>query len=141
MGIINGASTGIGPAKCRQVLEDAVGLKPIEIVVNERQQRAAGRHRRIHGGRLESRNNADQVAEENENEKRSEERDDTWAVVPDLLFRLAAQKLVDHLEGVLQLAGLVDREPRPQQANSTTMIAATRICMVMKLAQGRADAA
>ena len=35
-------------------------------------------------------------------------------VVPDLLLGFAVQELVDHLEGVLQFAGIIGRKPRPQ---------------------------
>src|SRR5579864_2419127 len=98
----------------RHVLEQTLLLEAHEVVVNENQHRASGRHRWIHGGRFEAWNDADQVGEQDEYKKSSEKGQKTGAIMADAVLGLAVKKRVDHFEDVLRFAGPVHRQARPQ---------------------------
>src|ERR1035441_7347509 len=95
----------------RQVLPHSLLAKAHQVVVTECRNRATRRHRWGHGGRFETRYDADQVAEQNEQKKSAEERQILQSRVAHGGFRLAAHKIMDELEGVLQLSGPVHRKP------------------------------
>src|ERR1035438_111089 len=58
---------------------------------------------------------SDQVAEQDEDENRTEIRDVVVATVTHLFVRLIAQEIIDQFEGVLELSRVVRGEPRFQE--------------------------
>src|SRR5258708_7088208 len=88
------------PREMRQVLKESLLPEAHEVVVNENQQGAPAWHGGSHGGRLEARNNANQIAEKYKKEQRADKGKEFRPLMPDVFCRFAAKKQVDNLENV-----------------------------------------
>src|SRR5271165_2619358 len=103
-----------GPGEVLQVANSSV-FEPLSLVVHKGTDRAAQGNDGHGGWRLEARNHADQVAEQNEKEQGRQKRRVALAVVADDLFALALDESFDALESMLQSSGTIHGEPRTDQ--------------------------
>ena len=113
----------MGPAKCARYLTSPCCLNAHEgcSTRNAAPAQPAGTDG-IHGGRFEARNDADQIAEQDENEERAEERQIFVSVVADIVLGLAVQKIIDHFEDMLQLCRAGPRTGAAAERRTATMM-------------------
>src|SRR5262249_38608010 len=69
-------------------------FEPLRLIIKESDDRTSQRHDRLSRGRLESRDQPDQVAEQNEKRQRHEKRRVAFAMVADDLLALSLNKVV-----------------------------------------------
>ncbi len=84
------------------------------MVVKKGKDRAAKRNNHIRSGRLQSRNQPQQVAEQDEQAQNGDEAEEAFKVVTDDGFALLGDKLMNSFREMLQRIGLFDIE---RQAN------------------------
>src|SRR5208283_4505260 len=103
-----------GPGEVLQVANTSV-FESLSLVVHKGADRAAQGNDGHGGWRLEARNHADQIAEQNEKEERGQKWCVTLTVVADDLVALALDESFDALESVLKSSGTIHGEPRTDQ--------------------------
>src|SRR3954462_10900619 len=85
------------------------GFEALELVINEGADGATERHDRRSGWGFESRNNAEQIGNQDKKTKRHQERGKPLAVVSDHVTTLAFDESIDAFEHVLQSARTLNR--------------------------------
>src|ERR1017187_3162303 len=107
---------GEPPHRPKKLLDvsPAVLADAVIVVVEKGKERAAKRNNHIRGGRLQPRNQPQQVAEQDEQAQNGDEAEEALEVVTDDGFALLGDKLMDSFRDVLQRIGFFDIE---RQAN------------------------
>src|SRR5271169_1160189 len=100
--------------KVFQVADPGV-LESLDLVVRESTKSAAQRNDGHSSRRLETRNYANQITEQNEEAQGHQERRVALAVMADDLVALALDEALDAFEGVLQCPGAVHRKARTNE--------------------------
>ena len=90
-------------------------FEALGLVVHEGADGASQRDDGHGGGRFETRNQADEIANQNEKSQGHQEGSEALAVMSDNFLALTFDKTVSTFEDMLQGAGLVHREPRAHQ--------------------------
>jgi len=102
------------PYRSQEMLEVSkpVCSQSLEMVVEPGQQRATKRDNRDRSGRVETRDNADQIAGKDKESQCDEVRMVRVVVMTNYFFTHVADEALDALHRMLQAAGLVDRQTR-----------------------------
>jgi hypothetical protein len=87
--------------------------KSLRVVIEERHDGAPQRHDGHGGGRFESGNQANEIAEQNEERQRHQKRRVPLAVRADDFLALLLDKADQAFKRMLQGAGAIDRKPGP----------------------------
>ena len=90
-------------------------FESLRVIVEERADRAAEGNNRNSRRRLEPGNQANQVADQDEDENDGKKRGVGLAVMANNLVTLAEHKTLDSLESMLQRSRRFHRKPRPDQ--------------------------
>src|SRR5271155_2612464 len=93
-------------------VSDSRVLESLHLVIHKRTDRAAQRNYDNCGRRLEARNHADQIADQDKKAQRNKERREALTVVAYDFAALSVDNPVGNLEDVLQGSRTADREPR-----------------------------
>src|SRR3954470_1167147 len=99
------------PHRTKKMLQISrtAGSEALELIVDECADGATERHNRRSGWGFESRNNAEQIGNQNKKTKRYQERGKPLAVVSDHVTTLAFDESIDAFEHVLQSARTLNR--------------------------------
>src|SRR5271165_346531 len=105
---------GHGSGKVLQVADSCV-LESLSLVIHERTNSAAQGDNGYGGRRLEARNNADQIAEQNEEAERGQERSVAFTVMADDFITLVLNESFDTFEHMLERSGTIHGKAGPNQ--------------------------
>ena len=112
-----------------QVFSQPLFLNTHNVEVKEGDQRASHRHINHLRRTDKSRNDPDQVRQQQKHKQRFKQHHMLMPVVADLVFRFAADKTVNEFEAMLHCAGLIHRQTAAQDREQRNQNPATRSCI------------
>ena len=103
-------------AQVLQIADDAVVTEPVEVVIKERSHSAAQRHLDAGGWGLKCGDQAQQVAQRDENTQGAYHRDVGASFMTDDLFVHTPYELQHHFHRLLELPRILDRKLQAQES-------------------------
>src|SRR5262249_40005579 len=98
-----------------QVPDWTLNANAVDVVVEERNHRASQSDFNCAGRRLERGNQTDQIAQQDEQKKSTEERRKAFRPMANDLLALSVDEVIQHLRQMLQRTWLIHGQPRADQ--------------------------